>query len=335
VVVPAKNEQAHIRSCLESLLVQSIASGSFEVIAVDGSSQDQTASIISELRKTNPNLLLLENEAGITPIGMNLGIRKAQGSVIVIAGAHSTYPKNFLEKSLEYLDKTGADVVGGPVRTVASGNSVAARLTSVILSSPFGVGDSQFRTSTKSGYVDSVPFGAYTREIIGRVGLFNERLSRNQDNDLSARVRSAGGKIFLTPELTVLYHASGSLRQLFRKAYKSSQWHFVTMQENRESMSARHFAPLAFLGVLASLLGASLITSSALLGLGLIAGIYFSLGFGFALSRAQELRSKGILLFPCVCMAFHLAYGAGTLAGLARLRNRILQKSAKAGDLAT
>lgn len=333
MVVPAKNEEAHIRSCLQSLLDQSLASESYEVIAVDGNSQDQTTSIIGEIQKTKPNLLLVENESCLTPIGMNLGIRRAQGSVIVIAGAHSTYPRHFLEKSLEYLDKTGADVVGGPIRIAASGNGVATRLTSVILSSPFGVGDSQFRTSTKSGYVDSVPFGAYKREIIGRVGLFNERLSRNQDNDLSARVRAAGGRIYLTPELTVLYHAAGSLRRLYQKAYRSSQWHFVTVQENRESMRARHFAPLVFLCVLSSLLGAGLFTSAALSVFGLIVGIYFSLGFGFALRRVAELKANGILLFPFACLAFHVAYGAGTLTGLARLRNRLVQKSAKAPDL--
>src|SRR5262249_51541818 len=156
-----------------------------------------------------------------------------------------------LEKCLECLEKTGADVVGGPIRTTVSGSSVTANLASVMLSSSFGVGDSRFRTSTKAGYVETVPFGAYKREIIERVGLFNERLNRNQDNDLSARVRAAGGRIYLTPELLVDYHPSDSITELLQKAYKNSQWHFLTIQQTPGSMRIRHFVPLVFFLALA------------------------------------------------------------------------------------
>jgi glycosyltransferase involved in cell wall biosynthesis len=322
VVVPVRNEEAHIRTCLESLLDQSIPTEDYEVIAVDGNSTDKTLSVIREIQETRKNLRVLENRAEVMPVGMNMGIRSARGSIIVVAGAHATYPQHFLGKSLEFLEKTGAEVVGGCINSVPSGKGLWRGLISVILSSWFGVGNSRFRTSTSAGFVDTVPFGAYRREILERVGLFNERLSRNQDNELSQRIRTAGGKIYLTPELTVQYHPSGSFLKLLAKAFRDSQWHFFTVYQNARSMSARHFVPLILLGVLSISIVSSLFTPAGRLTLEMILGAYLILGLGFALRRARELTAAGILLFPFACCVFHLTYGAGTLVGLVKLYNR-------------
>src|SRR5262249_41469183 len=160
-----------------------------------------------------------------------------RGNVIIIAGAHATYPQHFIEKSLEHLEMTGADVVGGPINAAPLANGLSARLNCAILGSRFGVGNSGFRTRTDSGYVDTVRFGAYRREILQQVGLYNERLRRNQDNDLSARIRECGGQIYLTPELIVEYHPTGSFSKLLRKAFSDSRWHFKSVQENSRSMN--------------------------------------------------------------------------------------------------
>src|SRR5215472_7079033 len=144
IVVPARNEEAYIRECLDSLLNQSVSQQAYEVIVVNGNSTDTTASIVRAVQNTAPNLRIVENPAGFIPVGLNLGVQAARADVIIIAGAHSTYPHKFVEKSLECLEKTGADVVGGPIKTVPlSSGGLSARLNSVILSSRFGVGGSK------------------------------------------------------------------------------------------------------------------------------------------------------------------------------------------------
>lgn len=330
VVVPARNEAAYIRACVESLLNQSVPEEQYEIIVVNGNSTDSTSSILRTIQLTRRNLRVVENPMGFTPVGMNLGIRAAQGAVIIIAGAHSTYPQHFVQKSIEYLEKTGADVVGGPIEPLPSANSLSARLNSVILSSRFGVGNSGFRVASQGGFVDTVPFGAYKREVLERVGLYNERLRRNQDNDLSARVRTCGGRIYLTPELTVQYHPTGSVWRLFRKAFNDSKWHFFSVRENPRSMSARHFAPLVMLLFFFCLSIVSLLVPRALYGLGLVFALYFLVGFSFAMTRARQLGFAGTLLFPFACFGFHLAYGTGTLMGFLRFPDRESKDGAEA-----
>ena len=316
IVVPARNEEGHIHVCLDSLLNQSISRENYEVIVVDGNSTDATPSIVRALQTKAPNLKLAKNPAGAIPIGLNLGVKAAQADVIIIAGAHSTYPRHFVEKSIKYLEETGADAVGGPIKAEPLSNRLSARLNSVILSSRFGVGNSAGRTSTKADFVDSVFYGAYKRKIFDRVGPYNERLSRNEDNDLSARVRKAGGRIYFTPELTVAYHPATSFWKLFRKAFRDSKWHFVSVRENPGSMGLRHFMPLALLLGFLFFAVTAFFVSWAAYPLLAILGLHLGIGYCFALAHARKLGLVGTLLFPFACLSFHLAYGAGTLVGL-------------------
>jgi hypothetical protein len=318
VVVPARNEGLHIEACLDSLLRQSTPAEDYEIIVVDGNSTDNTCSLVRNFASRRSNLKLIENWTGTTPSGMNLGIRRAKGDVIIIAGAHSVYPEHLVAKSLEYLEQTGAAVVGGPIVSVPTGNGLASRLIATITSSRFGVGSS-FRTANKAGFVETVPFGAYRREVLERVGLYNESLLRNQDNDLSARIRQAGGRIYLTPELTVCYRTTGSLLRLLQKTFKDSTWHAFTVRENPGAMSPRHFAPLALLLIMLLAGIFSLFSPSATRIAAAVLVMHIGIGLGYGLGRAKDLGLVGILAFPFTCLAFHLTYGIGTLAGFLKL----------------
>src|SRR6516225_5643108 len=197
VVMPVRNEEAYIEASLRSLVHQSFPPGCYEIIVVDGRSSDRTREIVEEICQTAPQVRLLDNPAGIVPAAMNIGIRAARGEVIIRADGHNVYPCDYAKNCVACLDQTGADNVGGPWITAAADDSFSARLVAAILSNPFGVGDSKFRTGKAEGFVDTVPFGAFRREVFERVGLYNEKLVRNQDNELNSRIREAGGKIYL------------------------------------------------------------------------------------------------------------------------------------------
>src|SRR5438445_620191 len=196
-VMPVRNEEEHIRASLQSLVEQSYPTSECEIIVVDGRSSDRTREIIGEIREGNPQVRCLDNPAGIVPTAMNIGIRAARGEVIIRADGHNVYPRDYAANCVKCLLKTGADNVGGPWVTVAADESFSARLVASVLSSPFGVGNSKFRTSREEGFVDTVPFGAFRREIFDRVGMYNEKLVRNQDNERNARIRKEGGKNYM------------------------------------------------------------------------------------------------------------------------------------------
>ncbi len=315
-VVPIRNEEDYIRASLKSLVDQNYPVSSCEIIVVDGRSSDRTREIIEEICERNPQVRCLDNPAGIVPTAMNIGIRAARGEVIIRADGHNVYPRDYAANCVKYLEQTSADNVGGPCVTVPADESFSARLVAAILSSPFGVGDSKFRTSREEGYVDTVPFGAFRREIFDRIGMFNEKLVRNQDNDLNARIRKAGGTIYLTPALTTHYHPVKNFLRLLKYAFKTSKWHIFTLRENRESMGLRHFAPAVFLLLLLLLLPASFVSATTPAFLIGILCAYILTGFYFSLRAKTEGNWDVALVQPFATFCFHIAYGAGTLFGL-------------------
>jgi len=315
-VMPVRNEEEYIRASLQSLVEQSYPAIECEILVVDGQSSDRTREIIEEIRERNPQVRCLDNSAGIVPTAMNIGIQAARGEVIIRADGHNVYPRDYAANCVKYLEETGAENVGGPWVTVAADESFSARLVAAVLSSPFGVGNSKFRTSREEGFVDTVPFGAFRREIFDRVGMYNEKLVRNQDNELNARIRKAGGKIYITPALTTHYHPVKNFLGLLKYAFKTSQWHIFTLRENRGSMGVRHLAPAMFLLLLLILLLASFASATALAFLIGILCAYILTGFYFSLRAKAEGNWDVAAVQPFATMCFHMTYGAGTLFGL-------------------
>jgi succinoglycan biosynthesis protein ExoA len=314
--MPVRNEENYIRASLQSLVNQNYPPDEGEILVVDGRSSDRTREIIEEIRRQNPQVCCLDNPAGIVPTAMNIGIRASRGKVIIRADGHNVYPPDYAANCVRYLEETGADNVGGPCVTVAANESFSARLVAAVLRSPFGVGNSKFRTSREARFVDTVPFGAFRREIFDRVGMYNEKLVRNQDNELNARIRKAGGKIYLTPALSTHYHPVKNFLGLLKYAFKTSQWHIFTLRENRESMSLRHLAPAVFLVLFLVLCPASFVSSIAQALLISIFCAYIVTGFCFSLRSKTKGNWDVGFAQPLATFCFHIAYGAGTLFGL-------------------
>ncbi|MGH9517898.1 MAG: hypothetical protein ACRD3P_19700, partial [Terriglobales bacterium] len=251
---------------------------------------------------------------------------------IIRADGHNVYPKDYIENCVQCLEQTGADNVGGPWLTVPADNTLGSRLVAAMLSNPFGVGDSRFRTGSEEGFVETVPFGAFRREVFDRVGMYNEKLVRNQDNELNARIRRAGGKIYQTPALQTTYHPVAGFLQLLKQTYRNSQWHVFSVRENAKSMGLRHFAPALFVVICAVLIGGAAVSRvAAVLLASLLAG-YLLTGWYFAFTRSKSYGLGLRLLLPLACFCFHLSYGLGTLAGCRYLLTPPSAKPIRAGQ---
>ena len=316
MIVPIRNEERYIAACLQSLLDQTYSSEAYEILVIEGRSSDRSRGIAEEFERRYGNVRCLDNPAAIAPAAMNIGIRNAAGEFIVRADGHNFYPKDYIANCVKYLQETGADNVGGPWRTVPSDNTFGARMVAAILTNPFGVGDSRFRTSRFEGFVDTVPFGAFRRDLFDRVGMYDEKLVRNQDNELNARIRSAGGRIYQTPALTTEYHPIATVLALLKQTCKTSQWHIFSVRQNASSMGVRHFVPAIFVLVLTALLLGAFWSSRCRLGLVLLLSFYFSAAIYFAFRKSQKGGLPIMCALPPVCMVFHIAYGLGTIAGL-------------------
>jgi cellulose synthase/poly-beta-1,6-N-acetylglucosamine synthase-like glycosyltransferase len=316
VVIPMRNEERHIVRCLHSLLEQTYPAEQYELIVVDGNSSDRSLELVCEMSQSEPPIRVLSNPGAIVPIAMNKGIHSARGEIIIRADAHTVYPPSYVENCVKYLEKTGADSVGGPLNTMPASRFFGAQLVAAVLSNRFGVGNSRFRTGKHEGYVDTVPFGAFRRHLFDRIGLFNETLVRNQDIELSARIRRAGGKIYQTPALGTEYFAVDTFAKLVVQTYKNNRWHFFTMRQTGNALGVRHLVPALFLGTVAVLLLLSLISTSARVALGLLSLLYFAAGLYFSLSAPRTVPLTVRIALPIAFLIFHMSYGFGTIVGL-------------------
>ena len=314
--MPIYNEEKYIVNCIESLLTQDYPKDKMEWIFVDGKSSDNTLVLIEEYMKKYPELIAVcINEKRITPISMNIGIRNSKGEYIIRLDAHADYARDYISKCVEYLRLTKADNVGGLAETKSVGfvGNVIAKL----LSNRFGVGNSQFRIKGKSGYVDTVPFGAFRREVFKKYGGFDERLVRNQDNEMNYRIRKNGGKIYLSENIHFSYYCRDTISGLISYGMNNGKWNIITSKLCPGTMGLRHFVPLIFvLSLIGSLLFGSLFPILInVLSIELL--LYFSLSLYFAVKNVSSFDE--IPLLVCLFPVFHVSYGIGSLGGLLNL----------------
>lgn len=316
VVMPVYNEEKYIENCIDSLLLQDYPQDYMEWIFVDGMSSDRTRELIGAYIEKYPKLIkLLSNPNKTVPYAMNIGIKDAMGKYIIRLDAHADYNKDYISKCVYYLDTTDADNVGGVAETKSKGfvgNAIAK-----MLSSRFGVGNSEFRTNGESGYVDTVPFGAFRREVFERWGGYDERLTRNQDNEMNYRIRKNGGKIYLSSDIKLSYYCRDSIKGISDMAVKNGMWNVITMKLCPGSMGVRHFIPLAFLLSLIILPIAGIIYHPIWWLFALEMVLYFALDCLFSAKQASGIKEFFllVLLFPI----FHITYGAGSLKGILKL----------------
>ena len=324
VIIPVFNEEKYIGSCIKSLLEQDYDIHDMEWIFVDGGSEDRTVEIIEQYRNGHPSLIrILKNQNKTVPYAMNIGIANSHGRYIIRLDAHAEYAKDYFSKCVFYLDTVDAENVGGIIETKSKtkmGSSIAK-----MLSSRFGVGNSQFRTNGKSGYVDTVPFGAFKREVFSKYGGYDERLTRNQDNEMNYRIRKNGGKIYLANDIKLSYFCRDTVREISSMARKNGKWNIITMKLCPGSMGIRHFVPLFFVVSIPLLFGLgfawwpiwALLLSE--LSLYLLMDLFFSIKGCDSFSSFFSLA----FLFP----VFHFNYGFGSIVGLFSLFSKKYKKN--------
>ncbi len=312
VVIPVYNEEKYIAGCIESLLKQTYPKECIEIIFVDGNSQDKTKEIINSYSEKYPYIRVLDNPKKIVPISMNIGIRDSKGEYIVRLDAHAEYEYDYIEKCVYYLDTTDADNVGGCA--ITKGRGFMGDAISAMCSSKFGVGNSRFRTEQVSAYVDTVPFGAFRREVFDKVGLYDERLVRNQDNELNFRIRKNGGKIFLAKDIIFSYYCRDTVKGISKMAVQNGTWNIITSKLCPGTMGLRHFIPFLFVLSLIILVPLAFVSDLFLWLLGAELILYLSLALFFTAKLKKGLLKSIIifLLFPI----FHISYGIGSVVGL-------------------
>ncbi len=318
VVIPMHNEQRYIRPCLESLAGQTFPLDRMEVLVVDGASTDRSAEVVESMAGAFPNLRLLRNTVRWTPDSLNMAIREARAEVIVRLDSHCRYESDYVALCLETLRRTGAGCVGGRLVAESGGPGLSAEAIREVQMSRFGTGGSRWRSGGQAGTVDTVPFGCFPREVFDRVGLYDVRLPRNQDNELASRIRAFGYRVYFDPRIRATYYTRRNLRDYFRMLWLNGLYHSLTWRVNPHSFQWRHFIPMLFLvGVVGWFVSLFVSLPVACAG-GAVVGLYCLLDLAFSIRIARGTGWRLLWVVPWLFALTHLFYGFSTLAGLLR-----------------
>ena len=322
ILIPCYMEREFIRGCLDSVRAFDVPDGwSAEVIVVDGMSTDGTRAIVMECAAGDSRIRLVDNIRRIQSAALNIGIAESRGEYVMRLDAHSTYPTDYLRLCLETALRTGADNTGGIAVTMPRGEGYGAKLVQALTTHKFGVGDSGFRTGAAGGEVDTVPYGFFKRSVFDRVGLFDERLIRAQDYEMNARIRLAGGKIWMNPAIQLRYYQQPDLPTFIRKQivkeapYNAYMWYVAPY-----SFRIRHAVTGVFAaGMILGLLLASATRPIAWL-FGATMALYAALALASAFQQALRYREvRHVFVLPVSFFLYHFLHGTGVLFGLCRL----------------
>ena len=324
IVIPMRNEERYIGRCLDSVLQNGFPQSEYEIIVVDGESTDRSREVVLDRCRRFPNLVLLRNPARIVPPAMNLGIRASRGRYIIRMDAHSEYPPDYIRSCVEELERTGAANVGGYWITRPGSESPAARAIALLTQTRIGVGNASFRLGAADRYVDTVPFGAFRREVLEKVGLYREDLVRNQDFELNARIRESGERIYLSPRIHNVYYNAPTVRAFLRQAVLNGVWSGRAWIRYPVCFCWRHAAPLAFVGALMLWLSLAPLSSVVFRTGAVIFSAYAAIVLGTALRLAFRHGWQYLALVPALTVAYHLTYGIATIGGLLTAGRRSL-----------
>ena len=312
IIIAARNEEDFIGDCIETLENQGLDREMYEVIVIDGLSQDNTADIIVEKQKSYSNIFLFSNPRKIAPCAFNIGIKNSRGKYVFIVGAHAEYPPDFITKSLESIESSNADCVGG--REVDVGKSRLGKTYAAVRNTAFGGGLSPYRYSDKKQYVQSVAFGCYKKEALIRAGGFDENLIRNQDNDLNKRIIQSGGEILFDPGIRFYYYARDSLKGISRQLFEYGYWEAKVIKRRKSQLSIITLIPAIFvIYTLFALLFVVLNGSAFPLCLEFIP--YLGLFVFFAV-KAIIPKRLNVLIALFLYLLIHFSIGLGFIAGL-------------------
>ncbi len=319
ILIPCRNEQNYICSCLDSITAFVLPAGvNIEIFVLDGRSTDRTRELINEVAARDTRIRWLDNPGITQSCALNLGIKQALGSWIMRLDAHTQYPPDYLALCYATAVHTGAANVGGVCITQPGGTGYQAQLVQALTTHKFGVGDSGFRTGATEGPRDTVPFGFFRRDLFDVIGLFDERLVRAQDYEFNRRIRAFSRVVWLNPAIQSQYYNQSTLLAFYRKQllleapYNAYLWYLAPY-----AFAPRH----AITGVFAAgvLVGLALspLTQWIAWPFAAVLGVYAMLAIASSVQQARRYRQPlHILTLPACFFFFHFIHGLGVLAGL-------------------
>ncbi len=313
VIIACRNEVNSIEACIQSALTNETESLKVDIIVCDGKSDDGTYELLARLSATEPRLKVLVNKELYAPHAFNLGIKNADGDYVLIVGARHILAPDYLTVCLKAFEKDSSIAcVGGKVNNVYVNRT--GEIIAQAMDTSFGVGGGNFRILREDTYTDTVGTPLYHKAIFEEIGLFDENLVRNQDDEFNFRLTQSGRKILFTPKAELQYYVRGNYLNLFKQYFQYGYWKVFVNKKHKTVTTVRQLFPMLwmlflFLGWLPALL----IPEMIYVYLGFI-GLYFLAAFYFSAKKSRNISTYFSVIW--VFLILHCSYGLGYLNGI-------------------
>lgn len=325
VIVPCYNEERFIGKALANLAEQYRAED-YEIIVVDGKSDDRTREVVKEFQQLHPELRirLLDNPKRNIPHGLNLGIAAARGEIIARMDAHAAPSSGYIRRCVEVLSETEAAVVGMPCRVKPGADTAMSRAIALAVSQPFGIGDAKYRLGTDDERsetqeeVDTVAFACFSKSLWSALGGFDEKLLTNEDYDFNYRVRARGGRVMLDRMAHCDYFARPTLAKLASQYFRYGTWKARMIRARPRSLKLRQMVAPVFVAsiVLLGMVGVWRSIAWSLLAVELAIYLMSALFFANQAARKNREQFSVLVLLPLAFFTIHFSWGASFLLGL-------------------
>lgn len=323
--VIAYNEQGWVEALLADILAQSYDKKQIEVLLIDGGSTDETRAIFESFAAQNSNsfyaVRLLDNPKKIQPCGWNVAISNYSGEAMIRVDAHGRIPVDFVANNVAVLE-SGEDICGGYRPTINKNGTKWQETLLLAENSMFGSSIAPYRRGAEKTYVKSLFHGCYRREVFDKVGHFNEKLQRTEDNEMHYRMREAGFKFCYDSSITSNQYIRSSAKKMLKQKFGNGYWIGITAKICPKCLSLYHFVPFAFVVAIAlTTLGSMILRMKWIYFLtGLMWSMYGILAIAMAImgviAADKKARSWYNILLPVLFLALHVSYGVGTVLGL-------------------
>lgn len=331
----AYNEEDALDGLFRDMSLQDFPHDQIEIVFVDSMSTDNTRGKMQRFKDTDygfRDVTIVQCAKKNQAFSWNAALMTAKGDVIIRVDAHARIPRNFVSRNIYNLNQ-GENVVGGGRPNITSDVSSWKLTLLAAEDSLFGSSVASYRRpATQKEYMDSLFHAAYKREVIQKVGGFNEDLGRTEDNEFHYRIRQAGYKMCCCPDIISYQHSRNDLKSMIRQKYSNGLWIGLTVSECPGCLSYFHFAPFAFVLMI--------VFSSILAALGIPLFLYtllavygmFDIVNAVGCCTMKNVQPQFVLL-PIIFPVLHIAYGIGTIVGLIKIpswQKKIKNSPAKA-----
>ncbi len=129
IIIPARNEEANIEHCIQSILQSNYPAHLFEIIVVDDHSEDNTANIVKKYEVQNVKLISLKDFVtdkinSYKKKAIEVAIAQASGTLIITTDADCIVPPTWLQTIANFYEEKKPAFIAAPVTINCSWNFI-------------------------------------------------------------------------------------------------------------------------------------------------------------------------------------------------------------------